>query len=313
MRTLRMRAAVCLGILALMACGEQRAEADPILGVLDIRPILDRHPGIGNSLGLAYNPVADVLYLAHGSEPSAGFIYTLDPSGSLITELNFQAAYRAGSYPTSLSYDRSTGHLFVFAFGVGPGVGNIVEMSPDGSTIFRELTVPLGGGVGVAVRYDGIWQSMFASDIIRHYTRDGTFVEDVSVASSFPGFPGPVDIASSFTGGFFLVDHFGRRLVEVDIVGNEIAAVSTAILGGGGGLAIASDINTQRVFLQVNNEGIYILSSEFMGVIPEPSALTLFVSGTLGLIGYLWRHRKQKAERYQPLQLTGPALRSFEV
>jgi hypothetical protein len=63
-------------------------------------------------------------------------------------------------------------------------------------------------------------------------------------------------------GGFFIVDHFGRRIVEVDIAGNEITAVSTASLGGG--LAIDADVNTQRIFLQVNNQEIFILSSEFL-------------------------------------------------
>jgi hypothetical protein len=150
----------------------------------------------------------------------------------------------------------------VFAFGVGEGIGNIVEMSPDGSTIFSEFSVPLGGGGGIVVRDDGIWQSLFASDIIRHYTRDGVFIEDVSVANSFQGFSGADDLTSSFMGGFFIVDHFGRRIVEVDIAGNEITAVSTASLGGG--LAIDADVNTQRIFLQVNNQEIFILSSEFL-------------------------------------------------
>jgi hypothetical protein len=234
------------------------------LSVIDIRPILDRHPDIGNSLGLAYNPASDVIYLAHGSGGPAtgGFIDTLDINGNLLSELNFQLAYRPESFPTSLSYDRSSGHLFVFAFGVGEGIGNIVEMSPDGSTIFSEFSVPLGGGGGIVVRDDGIWQSLFASDIIRHYTRDGVFIEDVSVANSFQGFSGADDLTSSFMGGFFIVDHFGRRIVEVDIAGNEITAVSTASLGGG--LAIDADVNTQRIFLQVNNQEIFILSSEFL-------------------------------------------------
>jgi hypothetical protein len=129
-------------------------------------------PRLGFSQRRAYTPDVDVIYLAHGSSPLGGFIYTLDIHGNLLSELNFQLAYRPESYPTSLSYDRSSGHLFVFVFGVGEG-GTIVEMSPDGSTIFSEFTVPVGGGGGIVVRDDGIWQSLFASDIIRHYTRGG--------------------------------------------------------------------------------------------------------------------------------------------
>jgi hypothetical protein len=171
MSNLRVLAAAYIGVLTLLISGAQQAEADPILGVIDIRPILGRHD-VGNALGLAYNPDVDVIYLAHGSSPLGGFIYTLDIHGNLLSELNFQLAYRPESYPTSLSYDRSSGHLFVFAFGVGEG-GTIVEMSPDGSTIFSEFTVPVGGGGGIVVRDDGIWQSLFARDIIRHYTRGG--------------------------------------------------------------------------------------------------------------------------------------------
>ncbi len=85
-----------------------------ILGAIDIRAIVDRHD-FANVLGVAYNPDADVLYLAHGSDPSYGFIFTLDLTGTILSEFDFQRAYRPGSYPTSLSYDPHTGHLFVFA------------------------------------------------------------------------------------------------------------------------------------------------------------------------------------------------------
>ena len=61
------------------------------------------------------------------------------------------------------------------------------------------------------------------------------------------------------------MDFFGRRIVEEGIAGNEVTAVSTALLGDGRGLAIDSDVSTQRVSLQVNNEEIYILASEFIG------------------------------------------------
>jgi hypothetical protein len=272
MSNLRILAAVFVGALTLLVSGAQQTGADPLLGVIDIRPILARHPDIGNSLGVAYNPTSDVIYLAHGSGgPAPGsFIYTLDIQGMLLNELNFQLAYRPESFPTSLSYDSNSGRLFVFALGVGEGIGNIVEMSPDGSTIFSEFTVPLGGGGGIVARDDGIWQSLFTSDIIRHYTRDGGFIEDVSLADSFPpGFPGPSDLTSSFMDGFFIADFFGRRIVEVDIAGTEVTAVSTSSLGDGRGLAIDADVKNQRIFLQVNNEEIYVLSAEFIGVTPK--------------------------------------------
>ena len=274
LRSAGIAAAVLITAVTLPDSGTLWAGADPILGVIDIRPLLGMHPEAGNSLGLAYDPVSDVLYLSHGSDPRGGFIYKLDTGGNLLSEFNFETAYRPGSYPTALSYDASSSHLFVLALGVGDGIGNIVEMSPDGSTIFRELTVPLGGGIGVAVRDDGIWQSLFASDIIRHSTRNGVFIEDFSVASSFPGFPGPYNLTSSFTNGFFIIDHFGRRIVEVDLHGNEVAVASTASLGDGRGLAIGSDVRARRIFLQVNNQEIYILSPEFIEPVVAVPALS---------------------------------------
>ena len=61
-------------------------------------------------------------------------------------------------------------------------------MSVDGSTIFREIELPtgLGGGLGPMVREDGIWQPLPQGDAIRRYTRDGVFIEDISVSESFP-------------------------------------------------------------------------------------------------------------------------------
>jgi hypothetical protein len=257
-------------LVGMMVSGAQRAGAEPILSVIDIRPIVDQHD-IGNALGVAYNPAADVIYLAHGSDSRGGFIYTLDMHGNLLNEFDLQSAYQPGAFPESLSYDRSSGHLFVVApVPVDEGfISHLLEIDPHTANILRDLPIDTNGGGGIHVRGDGIWQARFSEDIIRHYTPDLVFIEDVSVAGSFPGFPGPIALTSSFMGGFFIVDHFGRRLVEVDPAGNEVAAVSTANLGDGRGLAIDADSKTQRMFLQVNNEEIYVLSSEFIGVSPE--------------------------------------------
>jgi hypothetical protein len=75
MSDLRIRAVACFIGLALLVGGAMQLRADPILEVIDIRPTLARHD-IGNALGLAFNPDSNVLYLAHGSDPRGGFIYT---------------------------------------------------------------------------------------------------------------------------------------------------------------------------------------------------------------------------------------------
>jgi Phage integrase, N-terminal SAM-like domain len=91
MSNLTVFAAACLIGLMLLVGGAADLRADPILEVIDIRPILARHE-IGNALGLAFDPDSNVIYLAHGSDPSGGFIYTLDIHGSLLHELDLQSA-----------------------------------------------------------------------------------------------------------------------------------------------------------------------------------------------------------------------------
>ncbi len=238
--------------------------ADPVLRAIDIRPVIGRHPMCGNSLGLAYNPVADVIYLSHGSAPHCGVIYVLDLEGQVLSEVNWQSIYRPQAYPTSLSYDTESGHLFVDSYGIEDGIHKIVEVAPNGFTIIGvSPALPLGGGGGIIVRSDGIWLSQFGYDSIRRYSRDGHFIEQVSVAASFPGFPGPGDLTSSFTGGFFINDPFQSRVVEVDKHGHQVAEGSVSLPGGGIYLAIDADQATRRIFVQVSNQWIYLLSSDF--------------------------------------------------
>jgi hypothetical protein len=138
------------------------ALASPILDVIDVASIRNRHPGPSNSLGVAYNPVSDVLYLSQSVTPPgppfiAGYIYTLDLQGHVLNEIDFQKAYRPEWYPASLSYDTATGHLFVKAYNFEvPGAANVVEMSPDATTIFNEFAIPIGGDGGIHVRAGGI-------------------------------------------------------------------------------------------------------------------------------------------------------------
>lgn len=265
MKHIRLVAWVCLvGLVCPVVGSSQLHTTNGIIDVIDIRPIIARH-AVSNSLGLAFNPDLNVLYVAHGASPLGGFIYTLDLHGKLLDEIDFQLAYRSGAYPTSLSYDPATKHLYIVVYGsTSP---ELVEFDPASRTALRSWTIDsLGGGGAIKVTDDGFWQSRFAEDIIRRYSTDGTFLQDVSVASSFPGASGPGGLTPSVAGGFFVVDHSGRRIVEVDRTGREMAVLSTAALGDGRGLAIDSHAASQRIFLQVDNEDIFILSSEFLGL-----------------------------------------------
>ena len=258
MRTLRALLATGLGAIAVIVAVAIPVRAQPVLDVIDIEPILGRHD-IGNALGLAFDAQLNVFYLAHGSDRRGAFIYTLDAQGHILNEYDFQGAYAPGSFLTSLSYDETSGHLFAIA-AVPMGadfVAHLLELDRGTFTLLNDHVIDDFGGIHV--RADGIWQARFAEDVIRHYLRDLALIEDVSVASSFPGFPGPVALTSSFSGGFFLVDLFGSRLVEVDSAGHQIAEASTAMLAPplGRGLAIDVDRATRRIFLQVENSAIY--------------------------------------------------------
>src|SRR5262249_32833546 len=148
-----------------------------VIQIIDVSPILNR-PGLGNSLGLAYNPDLNVIYLSQTTVVGdKGFIYTVDLTGHLLLELDFQAVYRPGFSPLSLSYDRSSGHLFVVAG--GPEI-HLVEISPDGATVFSDMIIEFSGAL--VVRSDGLWQLISARGIIRHYSRTGAFIEDISAS-----------------------------------------------------------------------------------------------------------------------------------
>ncbi len=269
MRTLRVLVAT-LGGLALLGDAAVRLRAQPILDVIDIEPILGRHD-IGNAFGLSFDAQLNVFYLAHGSDQRGAFIYTLDAQGHLVNEYDFQGAYAPGSFVTSLSYDETSGHLFaVAAVPMGAGyVDHLLELDRGTFTLLSDRLIDIDGGGGIHVRDDGIWQARFTEDVIRHYSRELAVIKDVSLSSSFPpGFPGPVALTSAFCGGFFLVDHFDRRLVEVDKAGHQFSEASTAMLQGGRGWPIDVDRATRRIFLVVANSAIYVLTPEFFGKLP---------------------------------------------
>ena len=278
MRNLQSLVGTGLGAIATFVALAIPLRAQPtILDVIELGPILARHD-VGNALGLAFDPQLNVFYLTHGSDTRGAFIYTLDAQGRLLDEYDFQSAYAPGSFLESLSYDEASGHLFALAeVPVGTDfVAHLLELEPGAFTVLTDQVIDNAGGGGIHVRTDGIWQARFAEDVIRHYSRALALIDDVSVAASFPGFPGPSALTSSFRGGFFLVDHFDRRLVEVDTAGHQIAEASTAMLRGfGRALAIDIDRATRRIFLQVENSAIYVLSDEFIR--PGPTVVAIDV------------------------------------
>ena len=100
MRTLRALAATLAG-LTLLGAAALQLRAEPILGAIDIDPIVE-----GNVQGLAFDPQLNVFYLADGP-----FIDTVDDQGNLLDKYDFQSAYAPGSFLDSLSYDLTSGHL----------------------------------------------------------------------------------------------------------------------------------------------------------------------------------------------------------
>jgi hypothetical protein len=273
----------------LFSSPDVQLRAGPILQVINLGPILARHD-IGNALGMSFDPQDNVLYLAHGSDPRGGFIDRLDLQGNLLNEFNLQRGYLPGAYLTSMSYDVASGHLFVVAVvPVGKQyASHLLEIDPDSFTVLTDLGIDTDGGGGIYVRGDDIWQARFSEDVIRHYSRALVFKNDISIASSFRGFGGPKALTSSFEDGFFLVDHFDERIVEVDSTGHEIAQASTAGFWDGRGFSIDVDLSTRRIYFQDGNAAIYVLSDEFIGgsTTPVPEPQTVWLSaGAVVIIG----------------------------
>jgi cysteine-rich repeat protein len=247
---------------------------NPVLATIDIRPVLALRPP-ATAADVAYNPAANVLYLSQAGVsaiggPSGGSIYTLDMNGTVLRHLDFECVYQPHYMPTSLSFDQTSGHLFVVA--ENGGDVKIVEMDPDGSTVFSEFTALYLSG-GIVVRDDGIWQSALIQpvgrqpiSVIRHYARDGTVIEDVAVPSNYQAlgdFPYG-DLASSFTGGFFFVNERtpGLRVFELDTAANVTNEASLRPFRNRFALAVDADVNSRRLFV-TNGEFIYELSSDF--------------------------------------------------
>ena len=123
MITLKMLAATCIGGVMLGAAPAVRRSAqlgdDPILAVIDLAPVLDRHRDLGNALGLAFDPQREVFYLGHSGFADApnlsnsiprSFIYTLDLQGNVLNEFDFEQGYfertfRPGAAIVGLSHD----------------------------------------------------------------------------------------------------------------------------------------------------------------------------------------------------------------
>lgn len=230
-------------------------------------------PGFGNLNGFAYDPSRNLFYLSHSSHvgPKVSVIYALDFDGKLVNEWDFTKKYKEVLAIASLSYDRASGHLFV---GTATDILSkvklrAVECSVDGENIFSDVVLDYGLGY-FTIEESEIWATDFANDRILCFSRAGYFQSEYSLSKSFGGYPGPCDLASSFHSGFFVADHFRKLLLEFDRSGNELNAFSTASLGDGRVHGVASDSETRRLFLSVNNEKIFIISDDELSELKVP-------------------------------------------
>lgn len=246
----------------------------------------------GNILGIAYNPNADVIYLAHGSDTRGGYIRTIDLRGNLLSTWDFRAATGL-DYATSLSYDASSGHLFAGTekYEDAGGQRGLIEMSPDGSTIYGQVDLTHSdygdGGLGLCVGRGSIWLSSYRNETITQLSMQGEFMRQFPV-EGFAGDGGPVDLAADFDDGFFLLDHFGSRIVEVDNAGKCIAELSMWDTWSIRPLAIDSDLSTGRIFVN-DDDYLYVFSGGDLSPfppasVPLPSAALLEVFG----LGVAW-------------------------
>jgi hypothetical protein len=259
------------------------AADSPILGTINLVPVLG-NLGEGKSRGLAYNPTANVFYVSTTPLGSGGSIYTIDPSGKLLSTLDVGTLFGSGYSVRSLAYDQGfSGHIFLTTYHVDSGgkfVANVVEMSTDGSTIFHNFPLDTTGCEvdSIAVTRDSIWVSCWSEYKIREYSIELNLIREISVDDLFTGFAGPGAIAPNFggipgghvPGGLYIVDLNIQRLLNMNLAGSLLGSASTVTLGRSV-YAMATDLTTQRIFLSVNSSTIYILSPEFLA----PPAVSL--------------------------------------
>jgi hypothetical protein len=295
------------------------------VSVIDIS-FLNQDPDFENSRALAYNARTDQFYLSRTALPPlvGGLIYTMGSNGNIVTQWDINNLV-PNSNPSghvsvgSITYDTSSNHLFISSVyelsngANGESEGHLFETSIDGATLFNDITL-LGGipnpynndsilvgpdNEAILVGDGKIWGSIFGFNTLSQYTRTGQFVDSIDLSKLFPGFSGPGSLAASFNGGLFIDDPFREGVIEIDQNGKGLRYISTETLSGASGsIAIASDINSNRLFL-LNDERLYTLTESdltametpFPVVVPIPSAFLLFLSGVLGFTSIVGRKR----------------------
>ncbi len=83
-----------------------------MLGVIDATQALT-DDSFGINSGIAYDSLRSVLYVTRNANNR--FIYTVTTTGTVVRQLDFQAAYLPNYIPHALTYDAATDHLYVFA------------------------------------------------------------------------------------------------------------------------------------------------------------------------------------------------------
>lgn len=246
----------------------------------------------GNMLGLAYDASRQELTFPNGFDGESKVV-TITLDGNLVREWSLNRLIGNGFISgglTGLSYDPEKDGLFAWRFRSSDGNhyrNDLLHTSLDGTEVFGEFAVSGDlGGDGLLVEGDSIWTTKFNTDTIHKYSRNGDLLSTTPVEGFPDGFPGPLGIARAFDEGFFLVDHFGERIVHVNEAGQLLGAISTASFGDGRGMAIATDLAEQRTFLLINNAQIYVLRG-----VPEPSISAFFCMGLLAIARSIHRRR----------------------
>jgi hypothetical protein len=119
------------------------------------------------------------------------------------------------------------------------------------------------------VRDDGIWHYVYPEQVLRHYTRDGQFIEDLSLDESIQRHAVGSLLPGDDPNGFLLLDFFGRQIIRADRNGRQLGAVTTAMLSDfpqhGRLSAVAMDPSGLRLFV-MGDGYVFILSPDFLKV-----------------------------------------------